>query len=125
MRPGSLTLPRTPPHQLINYPHLHQGSWRVMPARWLSRQLNITDTAQGNGAGYLSVTGNMQKANPCELSIFNFGSACISPSPNIFPLRVKKDAQMLKPAGEATRIPFAEGSPGAHATGAAEYPKSH
>lgn len=75
---------------------------------------------QGNGAGYLSVTGNMQKANRCTLSIFNFGSMLVSTLSNFFALRVKKDAQMLEPPGRRpTPQPLQsdpEGSQGVHAS---------
>ena len=57
---------------------------------------------QGNGAGYLSVTGNMQKAKRCTLSIFNFGSMLVSTLPNFFPLRVEKMLRCSNPWGDNT-----------------------
>lgn len=106
----------TSPAGRVNYPDLHQGRWKVMPACW---QLNIMDIMQGNGAGYLSVTGNMQKAKPCTLSIFNFRSAFVSALPNVFPLRVKKMLSCSNPLGRRRAPPLQShpaSSQGAHAT---------
>ena len=45
------------------------------------------------------MTANMQKAKPCTLSIYNFGSTLLSVLPNVFPLGVKKMLRCLNPWG--------------------------